>query len=101
MNTLEQTLAKREKLVETLNQYYQNEPVGLQYTKEDKYRWSFTVHNLCSQKRNLDILINQLLDEQLLAYFNGVDQDICTSTWDKKEACCLLKQRVELNTRKG
>ena len=79
-----------------LEEHEQNEPIGLQYDKEDKYYWSKQFHEIWADYTDAKDTLNRLLDQQLDEYF---DQDPRKQTkvashWDKKGACLLLKQAV-------
>jgi hypothetical protein len=74
-----------------LDEHECNEAVGLEYTTEDKYRWSMAAYEISKDIEFLKKRVNDLLSKQLNAYFKYHQ----IATWDKKEACNLLKKALD------
>jgi len=94
MTTLEHAFARRAHLNAVIHDLEENEPIGLEYDKRDKYSWSMAANHLWDQKNELDATIRTLLDQQLDEYFNSALTRSNLRNWDKKEACRLLKERL-------
>jgi glutamate synthase domain-containing protein 2 len=74
-----------------LEEHENNETVGIEYTTEDKYRWSMATHEISKDIEFLKKRVNDLLSEQLNAYFKYTQM----TNWNKKEACNLLRQALD------
>lgn len=79
-----------------MDEHQQNEPIGLQYTKGNKYYWSWTFNQLQDELDIAKGYLVTLLDKQLDEYMNQGFQPPVT-TWNKSEACRLLKERLSLH----
>lgn len=78
-----------------IDEHQEKEPIGLQYTKANKYHWSWTFHQLQSEFNVAKHTLNTLLDKQLDEYMEqAINPNI--TTWNKSEACRLLKERLGL-----
>jgi len=74
-----------------LEEHECNETVGLEYTTEDKYRWSMAAYEISKDIEFLKKRVNDLLSEQLNAYFKHHQM----SNWNKEEACKLLRAAID------
>jgi hypothetical protein len=74
-----------------LEEHECNETVGLEYTTEDKYRWSMAAYEISKDIEFLKKRINDLLSDQLTAYFKHHQM----SNWNKEEACNLLRAAID------
>lgn len=78
-----------------IDEHQEKEPIGLQYTKADKYYWSSTYYDLQAELNVAKHTLNILLDKQLNEYMDQTVHPPVT-TWNKSEACRLLKERLDL-----
>lgn len=74
-----------------LEDHESNETIGLEYTTEDKCRWSMAARDISSDIEVLKKRVNDLLSEQLTAYFKHHQM----TSWNKAEACTLLKKALD------
>jgi len=77
-----------------MEEHEENEPIGLQYSKGDKYYWSQVFGQILEELRMAEYNLKKLLDEQLEEYMS---QHQKINNWDKKAACLLLKERLGLH----
>lgn len=87
MASFEQTLDEYLRLKDEKALLEEEEPVGPEFEKGDRYRWSFAfqrvVESLSLYKQKLSVY----LDGELDTYFQE-------PAWNKESACRLLKDRV-------
>jgi len=88
---LEQALYDHDVIMQELDDHQDAEPIGQYYDKQDKSQWSFIFQNLCADERIARNNANKLLDKQLSNYFKAGNR---MSTWNKKQACSMLKNTV-------
>jgi hypothetical protein len=74
-----------------LKEHEENEPIGFTYDKRDKYFWSCIFQEIYNDIKLVEDKLKILLDQQLDEYFKG---DVTKPTWDKNQACLLLKRRL-------
>jgi hypothetical protein len=77
-----------------MDEHEEKEPIGLQYTKGDKYNWSSQFHSIWEELKLAEYTLKHLLDEQLDEYMGQTNEKILVDNWDKKAACLLLKERI-------
>ena len=80
-----------------MEEHEQKEPIGLQYTKEDKYYWSSLFHQIFDELKIAESNLKKLLDEQIDEYMRESQDKSPLNHWDKKAACLLLKERLGLH----
>jgi hypothetical protein len=78
-----------------MDEHEEKEPIGLQYTKEDKYYWSQLFGQILEEMRIAEYNLKKLLDEQLDEYMSQSYKKI--DHWNKKAACLMLKERLGLH----
>jgi len=76
-----------------LEDHENNEPIGVQYDKEDRCRWIHEYNNIYFHYKNARDTLSQLLDEELDEYFRKDPGNL--TNWDKTSACLLLKERLD------
>lgn len=94
MSRLDFAIQQYSDLKAEMEEHEQKEPIGLQYTKEDKYYWSQLFHQILEELRMAEYNLKNLLDEQLDEYMS---QPPKIDHWNKKAACLLLKERLGLH----
>jgi hypothetical protein len=80
-----------------MEEHEQKEPIGLQYTKGDKYHWSSQFNSIWNELKLAEYTLKHLLDEELDEYMTQLQQEKHLDTWNKKAACLLLKERLGLH----
>jgi hypothetical protein len=80
-----------------MDEHQEKEPIGLQYTKEDKYHWSSQFNSIWNEFKLAEYTLKHLLDEELDQYMAQLQQEKPLDTWNKKAACLLLKERVGIH----
>lgn len=80
-----------------MDEHEEKEPIGLQYTKEDNYRWTSQFHSILDELKLAEYTLKHLLDEQLDEYMGKPEDKQVINNWNKKVACLLLKQRLGLH----
>lgn len=81
----------------SMEEHEKREPIGLQYTKEDKYYWSYHFHQISKDIIYAKTLLITLLDRQLEEYFGQTKAPPTVNTWNKRSACIILKERLGLH----
>lgn len=74
-----------------------NEPIGLEYDKQDKCHWSWAFRELDDELKVARDSLNKLLDDQLDEYMRQNKVPSKVDNWNKKVACLLLKERLGLH----
>jgi hypothetical protein len=87
MASFEQTLDEYLRLKEEKVVLEQEEPVGPEYGKGDRYRWSFAYQRVLDTLSSYKQKISEYLDSELDTYFQE-------PAWNKETACRLLKYRL-------
>jgi len=78
-----------------MDEHQQKEPIGLQYTKGNKYYWSWTYNEIYDELELAKASLSALLDKQLDEYMTHVHPPV--TTWNKSQACRLLNERLGLH----
>ena len=87
MASFEQTLDEYLRLKDEKAMLEQEEPVGPEYEKGDRYRWSFAFQRILDSLSTYKQKISEYLDNELDTYFQA-------PAWNKETACRLLKDRL-------
>ena len=87
MATFEQTLDEYLRLKDEKVVLEQEEPVGPEFEKGDRYRWSFAFQRILDSLSLYKQKIGQHLDKELDDYFQE-------PAWNKETACRLLKEKI-------
>jgi hypothetical protein len=77
--------------------HQENEPIGLQYDKEDKYIWAKDFKYFDYELNEAKRILVSLLDEELDEYMKQNKPPTIVENWNKKAACLLLKGRLGLH----
>jgi len=73
----------------------EQEPIGFDYSGEEKAEWYFEFQKVFDEYRVVSEKVSKLMDRQLAEYFAQPEaSELVAPTWNKKEACRLLKERV-------
>jgi hypothetical protein len=89
--TLDDVLDNLALLNEQLEYHNKIEPIGLAYSKQDKFEWSTDLDRLYRKISELKNQAKQFLDQQLDDYFTNEPK----VTWNKSHACALLRLRLQ------
>jgi hypothetical protein len=90
MASIDNILAQYICVSSIIREMEEQEPVGPTYEKSDKYMWHLQINQAWSKRRNLKAQITLILDQELEEYFQLAHE----GSWDKREACRLLRQKV-------
>jgi hypothetical protein len=93
MSQLDFAMQQYRDLKAEMEEHEEKEPIGLQYSKEDKYYWSQLFHHILEELRLAEYNLKKLLDEQLDEYMS---QHQSINHWNKRASCLLLKEHLGL-----
>jgi hypothetical protein len=80
-----------------MEEHEQKQSIGLQYTKRDKYYWSYLFHEVQEELNLAEYTLKKMLDEQLDEYMHQSQEKPIDNNWNKKIACLLLREHLGLH----